>query len=295
MPNWIGAHGMGSTKIKRVFHQRAVQVRITILVTISAIAFLVVMCDVKTETRMQCVLTGVDRVVTTRFGFEVSDEIIPNDVSSWADRYGNAEITPGRCGWDTVSSSKKRWFVPAIRGAHPSPRFVVQALHERSLNSTDDFEGQLLREYYRQISARLVANKPVDYVLVEFLAHCPPTIIPDAQAMSIVCFYQDPAHDPLTFEVAIAKHRDAVVNCMRNVRWIPTDIEQSRTVSFVPPDFEILITDDAGELHTYHYYWHYDALVGDHDHSVPENLEQLRAQVTAIIGLSSWPEPAPTE
>lgn len=280
---------MRITDIKQVLSRRPVQVRIATVLAISAIAFLVVMRDIRTETRLQCVLTGVDRVVTTRFGFEVSDDIIPNDVSRWAEGYGNAEITPGLCGWQTVGSSQKRWFAPTILGAHSSPRLVVQTLHERSLNSTDDFEGRLLQEYYRQINTRLAANKPVDYVLVEFLAHCPPLIVPDAQAVTIVCFYQDPVHDPLTLEVRSAKHRDAVVNCMRNVRWIPTDIEPSRTVSFVPPDFEILLTDDSGKLHTYRYYWHSNSLYGDHDHSVPEYLLQLRAQVSALTGLSSSP------
>lgn len=289
MPNWFGARRMRIADIKQVFRRRAFQIRIASLLVISAIVFLVVIYDVETETRMQCVLTGVDRVMTTRVGFVVSDDIIPNDLSRWADQYGNPEITPGLCGWQTVGSSRKRWFVPTISGTHASPRFVVQALHERSLSSTDDFEGRLLKEYYRQISTRLAANKPIDYVLVQFLAHCPPMIVPDAQAMTIVCFYQDPVHEPLTYEVAGAKHREAVLNCMRDVRWIPTDIEPSRTVSFVPPDFDILLTDKTGKLHTYHCYWHYNSLFGDHDHSIPENLPQLRAQVTAITGLSTRP------
>ncbi len=280
---------MKITDIKQVFRRRPVQIRIASVLVISVIAFLVVMCDVRTETRLQCMLTGVDRVVTTRFGFEVSDDIIPNEVSRWAEGYFNAEITPGLCGWQTVGSSQKRWFVPTIRGAQSSPRLVVQTLHERSLSSTDDFEERLLQEYYRQINARLAADKPVDYVLGEFLAHCPPKIVPDAQAVTIVCFYQDPVHDPATFEVTSLKHRDAVVNSMRNVRWIPTDIEPSRTCSFAPHDFEILLTDDSGKVHTYRYYWHHNSLFADHDHSVPENLPQLRAQVTAITGLSSSP------
>jgi len=80
------------------------------------------MFDIRTETRLQCVLTGVDRVVTTRFGLEVSDDIIPNNVSRWAEEYGNAELTRGLCGWQTVDSSPKSWFVPTIRGIHRSIR-----------------------------------------------------------------------------------------------------------------------------------------------------------------------------
>jgi hypothetical protein len=281
--------------LKQVFRRRTVPMCIAGLVAISAISYLVVMYDVSTETRMQCVLTGVDRIVTTRFGLEVSDEVVSNDVSRWAEKYGNAEITPGLCGWQTVDWSETRWFVPTIRETHRSPRLVVQVLHERSLSSTDDFEGRLLQEYYRQINARLAADNSVDYLLEGFLSHCPPMIVPDAKAVTIVFYHQTPVGDSLMFEVTSAEDRDAVVNCIRNVRWIPTDIDPNRTVSFVPHDFEIMLTDNSGKLHTYRFYWNYDCMFGDHDGSVWENVPQLRAQITAITVLSSHPKGPATQ
>lgn len=286
---------MKITDIKKVFGRRAVQVRIAFLVAVAVIAFLVVKYDVRTETRMKCVLTGSDRVVTTRFGFS-SDVVSRNEVSRWAERYGNPEITPGLCGWQTVGSSTKRWFVPTINGVHASPRNVVNVLHDRSLGSADGFEGRLLRDYYRQISTKLAEkDKSAYYILNNYLNHCPPMIVPNAQAMTITCFYQDQLSPPppLTFEVANAQRRDAVVTGLRDLRWIPTSLNPSRTVSFVPPDFDILLTDNAGKLHTYHFYWHGDYFVGSFDGSVAENLQQLRDQITLITGLSSRPKVPP--
>ncbi len=284
---------MKITDIKKVFGRRATQIRIACLLAIAVIAFLVAKFDVRTETRMKCVLTGSDRVVTTRFGFS-SDVVSPTEVSRWAEQYGNPEITPGLCGWQAVGSSTKRWFVPTITGVHASPRNVVHVLHDRSLRSADDFEGRLLNDFYRQISTKLAEKdkKTVDYILDNYVKHCPPMIVPDAQAMTIACFYQDPwsPPPPLTFQVANAERREAVVTSLRDLRWIPTSLDPSRTVSFVPWDFDIMLTDNSGKLHTYHFYWGCDGFVGSHDGSVPENLQRLCEQVTLITGLSSRPK-----
>ncbi|MDA9856557.1 hypothetical protein N9D23_00425 [Rubripirellula sp.] len=115
--------------------------------------------------------------------------------------------------------------------------------------------------------------------------------VPHAKSMAIICFYENQDIAPLTFVITNAKQRVEIVKSLNDLRWTQPGTPLAE-IGMIRPDIDILVTDDVGKSHTYQLYWTNHSLV-DQDSALllrVTDISQLRAQVTTITGLSSWPK-----
>lgn len=115
----------------------------------------------------KCPLTGRGRVVITRLGLTLSDEVNTNSVSVWAEANGMVGIVPGQCGWTPIGTVTSRLFSPP-RFAENMVFMIPYRLHAESLKIPGMTREAALRDYQREIKAAHTDKQPLWQVEQKF-------------------------------------------------------------------------------------------------------------------------------